>query len=245
MVTRWVVAFALLAGVAGVAWAEGPAPQILRDEARGRDVPLWVDEAPTCTAASPCPVVLLSPGWGIPATGYRFLVDSLVRAGYAVVSVQDQLPGDAPMPSTGDLRRDRTPFWQRGAATLRFVHAHLVSQRPTLDAQRVVLLGHSHGGDVSALLATERPAWVMALVTLDHRRVPLPAASGGLRVLSLRGSDFPADPGVLPVTASPGLCVLPLAGARHDDMHDGGPAALKVRLVGALVAFLADDRCGP
>lgn len=245
MLKRWGAALAWLAGVAGTSWAQGGAPQILRDEARGRDVPLWVSEPPTCTAASPCPVVLLSPGWGIPATGYRFLVEALVRAGYAVVAVQDQLPTDAPMPNTGDLRRDRTPFWQRGAATLRFVHAALLSRRPELDAQRVVLLGHSHGGDVSATLAAEGPAWVTALVTLDHRRVPLPAAREGLRVLSLRGSDFPADPGVLPAAPAPGACVLPLAAARHDDMHDGGPAALKARLQQAVAAYLVDGCCGP
>lgn len=246
MVKRWRAAVALLAALAGVAsasWAQSPAPQILRDEARGRDVPLWVDEPAACTAASPCPVVLLSPGWGIPATGYRFLVDGLVRAGFAVVAVQDQLPTDAPMPNTGDLHRDRTPFWQRGAATLRFVHGTLVSHRPELDARRVVLLGHSHGGDVSATLAAQRPGWVTALVTLDHRRVSLPAAGAGLRVLSLRGSDFPADPGVLPAEPTAGACLLPLAPARHDDMHDGGPAELKARLLGAVVDFLAQGRC--
>lgn len=235
----------MLAGAVGAAGAQGPAAQILRDELRGRDVPVWLDEAPGCRVASPCPVVLLSPGWGLPATGYRFLVEPLLRAGYAVVAVQDQLPGDAPMPNTGDLRGDRSPLWQRGAVTLRFVHAALLSRHPALDGRRVVLMGHSHGGDVSATLAAEGPEWVMALVTLDHRRVPLPTAGDGLRVLSLRGSDFAADPGVLPARPVAGLCVLPLAGARHDDMHDGGPAALKARLAEAAAAFLSDGRCGP
>jgi len=242
---RWGAALALLAGLVSASAAPGPVPLILRDDARGRDVPVWLDQASACTAASPCPVVLLSPGWGIPATAYRFLVEALVQAGYAVVAVQDQMPTDAPMPNTGDLRRDRTPFWQRGATTLRFVHAALLSRRPGLDAQRVVLLGHSHGGDVSATLAAERPAWVTGLVTLDHRRVPLPAAGEGLRVLSLRGSDFPADPGVLPTAPVTGSCVLPLAAARHDDMHDGGPADLRARLQRATVEFLLKGRCEP
>lgn len=245
--TRWKARLAagVLAAAGARVQAAEPAAQILRDELRHRDVPVWLDEPRGCTPTRPCPVALISPGWGLPATGYRFLAEALMRAGYAVVAVQEQLPGDAPMPATGDLRRDRSPFWQRGAATLRFVHAALLSRQPSLDAQRVVLLGHSHGGDVSATLAAERPAWVVGLVTLDHRRVPLPSAGDGLRVLSLRGSDFAADPGVLPAGPMAGLCVLPLAGARHDDMHDGGPPALKARLADATLAFLSDGRCGP
>lgn len=236
---------AAVCALAGQAAAAEPEPQILRDAVRGREVPVTVNAPAGCRASAPCPVVLLSPGWGLPATGYAFLADALVKAGYAVVAVQDQLPGDAPMASTGDLKRDRTPFWQRGVATLRFVHAALLAREPAFDAQQVVLLGHSHGGDVSAWLAAERPAWVTALVTLDHRRVPLPAGGAGLRVLSLRGSDFVADPGVLPAAPSDSTCVLPLAGARHNDMHDGGPSELKSRLAAAVVAFLVDRRCSP
>lgn len=244
---RWqaLLAAGLLLAAGASAQTDERGALILRDGARGRDVPVWPELPRHCSAAAPCPVVLLSPGWGLPATGYRFLVERLVQAGMAVVAVQDQLPGDAPMPSTGDLRRDRSPFWQRGAATLRFVQSALLTRWAALDARHVVLLGHSHGGDVSATLANERPAWVSALVTLDHRRVPLPPADGGLQVLSLRGSDFAADPGVLPDSPAPALCVLPLADARHDDMHDGGPAALKARLADAVVAFLTTRRCGP
>lgn len=244
---RWRMRCGAAVLVSACAWAQAapPVTQILRDEARGREVPVWLDEPAGCSVDTPCPVVLLSPGWGLPATGYRFLVERLVRAGYAVVAVQDQLPGDPPMPNTGDLQRDRGPYWRRGAATLRFVQAALLAPRASLDARRVVLLGHSHGGDVSATLAAERPAWVVGLVTLDHRRVPLPRASDRLRVLSLRGSDFTADPGVLPAGAAPGLCVLHLRDAPHNDMHDGGPARLKDRLADAVGAFLSDGRCEP
>ena len=47
-------------------------------------------------------------------------------------------------------------------------------------------------------LPTDPPlASTGTLITLDNRRVPLPREAR-LRVLSLRGSDFAADPGVLP-----------------------------------------------
>lgn len=246
----WVRALVALALCGSTAARAGEASaSILRDAARSRDVPVWIHEAPGCRPSQPCPVVLLSPGWGVPATAYGFVVDALVRSGYGVVAVQDQLPGDPAMPSTGDIRRDRTPTWLRGVATLRFVREVLSARLQGYDWQRVVLLGGSHGGDVSALLAGQQPGWVSALVTLDHRRVPLPPQSQshlqspGLRVLSLRGSDFPADPGVLPAEPEAGVCILRLADARHDDMHDGGPERLKARLAAAIVGFLVERRC--
>lgn len=216
----------------------------LRDAERSRDVPVYLYEPAGCHVERPCPVALLSPGYGLPPTAYGFLASPLRDAGWLVVAVQHELPGDAPMPNTGNIQRDRTPAWERGVANLRFVRRALADRLPAYAWQRVVLIGHSNGGDVSSLLATQDAAFASALVTLDHRRVPLAEASASLRVLSLRGSDFVADPGVLPAQAAPGTCLLRLPNARHDDMQDDGPAELKARLRDAVVAFLVRGRCG-
>ena len=96
----------------------------------------------------------------------------------------------------------RMPFWRTGVANLLFVRATLKRDYPQYDWDHLTLVGHSHGGDVSALLAQEQPALVTALVTLDNRRYPLPRTASP-RVLSIRaGNDIPADPGVIPDAAA-------------------------------------------
>ena len=76
-----------------------------------------------------------------------------------------------------------------------------------------------------------------ALITLDHRRVPLPRSTE-LNVLSIRGTDFPADKGVLPSEdeqSSFNICVKEIPEASHNDMSDYGPSELKEK-IGSLVS---------
>jgi hypothetical protein len=80
-------------------------------------------------------------------------------------------------------------------------------------------------------------------VTLDNRRYPLPR-DPAIRVLSLRGADFQADPGVLPAAGEGAICVQPIPGARHNDMNDRGPGWLKARIAAFVVDFLRNGRCG-
>nr|WP_295077407.1 hypothetical protein [uncultured Roseateles sp.] len=220
----------------------------LRDFARNRDVlvHLYRPKAEgACASERRCPVVLLSPGTGLSHTAYSFLAQALAKDGYLVLAVQHELPTDAPMPNTGHLLRDRSPTWQRGADNLRFASRELASRMPEYRWDQPILLGHSTGGDISALLATQSPGFASTLVTLDHRRMALPR-DASLRVLSLRGSDFEADPGVLPSPAERealGHCIVNLLDARHNDMNDAGPAALKARLVNAVVQFLRQGHC--
>lgn len=149
------------------------------------------------------------------------------------------------MPNTGHLLRDRSPTWERGAANLRFASEALASRMPEYRWEQPILMGHSTGGDISALLATQSPRFVSALVTLDHRRMALPR-DAAIRVLSIRGSDFDADPGVLPSPAERaalGHCIFNLPNAKHNDMNDAGPAALKSQLASTVVEFVRSGRC--
>src|SRR5690606_30883706 len=104
---------------------------------------------------------------------------------------------DPPLSGKGDLVEVRTPAWQRGAANLRFVKDELSRIYPEYGWSAPTLVGHSNGGDISAYLLTDTPHFAQQLVTLDHRRVAIPR-DPSLRVLTIRGSDFEADPGVLP-----------------------------------------------
>ena len=238
-------ATAFLSGPAGA----GPATMVLLDEARARPVPVALDVPAAdaaCTPARPCPVALLSPGYGNSHLEYGFLAERLARLGYLVAAIGHEAPGDPKMDPQGDLQRQRAAMAQRGAATIRFVHRVLAGAHPGFDWQRAVLVGHSLGGDSSALLASSDPAGIAALVTLDNRRAALPRSSA-LRVLSLRAADTGADPGVLPDAQERRryrACIVDLEGARHNDMFDGGPAALKERIGAAVAGFLRPDGQG-
>ncbi len=223
-----------------------PAAMVLLDEARARPVPValyFPGSNLACTAATPCPVALLSPGYGNSHLEYGFLAEHLARQGYLVASIGHEAPGDAKMDQHGDLPRQRAEMARRGAATIRFVHRVLAGTHPGYDWRRTVLVGHSLGGDSAALLASTDPSGIAALVTLDNRRTALPR-SNAIRVLSLRAADTGADPGVLPDAGERRryrACIVDLEGARHNDMFDGGPAALKERIAGEVGRFLRGD----
>jgi dienelactone hydrolase len=230
------------AGAAGVDNARQTS-LALEDAARQRSVPveLYFPSTPAaCTHSAPCPVAVLGAGYGVSHLHYSFIAGALNAMGYLVVSIAHQLPMDAPLVNTGDLAAQRKAMWVRGALNVRFVTATLASSYPHYDWQRPVLIGHSNGGDISAWLATESPSFASAVITLDARRAPLPRGAAP-RVLSIRASDFDADPGVLPSAAEQARdasCVVKIAASRHNDMQDAGSDALKASIVNAIKAFL-------
>ena len=215
---------------------------VLHDQARDRAVPvrLYRPAGGSVREGGLRPVALLSPGYGVGHREYSFLARALALRGFLVVAVQHDLPADPRIPREGNVQEVRSPWWRRGSENLLFVRARLREIHPGYQWEHPVLLGHSNGGDLSVWLARDHPAVPAAVVTLDHRRMPVPRAARP-RMLLLRGSDFPADPGVLPTPEEQralGIEVVPLPGARHDDMLDAGPEALKRAIVDRTVEFL-------
>jgi pimeloyl-ACP methyl ester carboxylesterase len=238
---------AILALAAAANAASPPRAQVLVDDAHHRRIPLAIYQASThaqCTPQAPCPVALLSPGYGAEHTAYRFLAEPLADAGFLVVALQTVLPDDPKPADSGNLFADRLPMWQRGADSLRLAREKLAPHFPGYDWAHLILIGHSNGGDLSALALQQTPELATTLITLDNRRHPLPR-SPALRLLSLRASDFAADPGVLPTPdqTAAGQCVVTIANAKHNDMLDAGPDWLKARIVTLVREFLADGRC--
>ena len=220
----------------------------LFDASRQRQIPIelyYPANANDCLATHPCPVALLSAGYGVAHTEYRFVAEVLNRAGYLVIAIGHELAQDPPLSVQGNLFETRRENWQRGAVTLEFVQQALQTQLPGFDFSRLTLVGHSNGGDISAWLANAHPELVSALITLDHRRVPLPR-NKNIRVLSIRASDFPADEGVLlsePEQARYDGCVLTIAGAKHNELTDQGPDWLKARIKADLLSYLTQHQC--
>lgn len=122
-------------------------------------------------AAGPHPAVLLLGGVGCYSLDfagpsphpYKQLLDGLSAAGYATMRVEKSGVGDsqgAPCP-TVDFETEVAGY-RAGLAALR--------QRPDVDADRIVLLGHSMGGLIAPILAAETP--VQGLAAIETSGLP-------------------------------------------------------------------------
>jgi pimeloyl-ACP methyl ester carboxylesterase len=192
-----------------------------------------------------CPVAFISPGYEGTADAYSFLAKALNEVGFLVIGVQHELSTDTPMPLGGDIQTVRSPYWRQGAASLAFLLSELPKTYGGFNWKNVVLIGHSNGGDISALFAKEHPRRVAALVTLDNRRIALPRDPTP-RTLTIRSSDQQADSGVIPTLdelAVSRTCIVPIVGAQHNDMHDGGPLDLRLKIQAVVVQFLQHAEC--
>lgn len=222
--------------------------EVVFDKTRDRKIPVEISY-PTqkyqCTDSNKCPVSFISAGYGVSHSKYVFLTRLLNELGYMTVSIAHELPQDPPLSTQGNLYESRRENWLRGADTLDFLQKQLVNQHSNYDFNSLVLVGHSNGGDISAWLANEGKAYIKTVITLDNRRVPLPRNSN-IQVLSIRGSDFPADSGVLPTSqekATYSMCIVKIHNSRHNDMSDYGPEWLKSKITNIIDAFLLGGTC--
>jgi len=242
---------ALAAGPYLLASLDAQETRVLEDSSRNRRIPIAIYPPPAttiCTATAPCPVALLSAGHGMSNGQYAFLARAMARLGYLVVGIQHEQPGDPALPFSGNMMVLRMPFWRTGVANLLFVRATLQRDYPQYDWDHLTLVGHSHGGDVSALLAQEQPGLVTALVTLDNRRYPLPRTANP-RALSLRaGTDIPADPGVIPDAATQarvGMQVVTIDDAAHGALTSMGTRAVQAKVIATVTEFLTPPPVRP
>lgn len=223
-------------------------PTELWDASRERQIPiaLYFPGRPSdCTHEQPCPVAFVSSGYGLLHTDYSFIADTLSRSGYLVIAIQHDLPTDPALSKAGNLFANRMPMWQRGTDNIRFVRNTLSRTYTGYDWRHLALIGHSNGGDISALALHESPTLATTLITLDNRRYPLPR-DPSVKVLSIRGSDFEADAGVLPAgqEQSPNSCITVIPGSRHNDMNDHGPTQLQSQISTLILQFLKNGQCG-
>lgn len=216
----------------------------LFDRARSRLVPVAVFKPTGTTDKSRLPVVIFSHGYGQNKGGdylaYSYLTNFLASKGYFVASVQHELPTDSLMPATGLPQTVRRPFWERGADNILFVINELKKSDPLLDFGQITLIGHSNGGDMTALFPQKYPGIVERIITLDNRRMALPRTATP-KVYSLRSGDQPADDGVLPSTEEQqrfGIIIIKLQHTTHNQMDDGASAAQRKEINGLVLSFL-------
>lgn len=191
------------------------------------------------------PVAILNHGNTVKFTEYSFLANVFAARGYMAVSIQHDLATDAPLVTkVGEPYVGRLPVYQRGVANIQFAIDRLKALQPNADYDRVTLVGHSNGGDISMYYAKLHPDQIKKVVTLDNLRVPF-LTEGKFKILSFRSEDpvFKTDPGVIPdddTCEKAGITVVK-TGFQHTDMSDRGPDTVKTRIQGLLDQFLDND----
>lgn len=199
-----------------------PESVVFVDASNDRAVPVALYR-PASAEGRP-PLAIISHGFGVPNLEYGFVATALAERGYLVAAVQHELPGDPPLPDTGNLFTDRLPAWRQGESAILTVMQELMARGEVSAERGAVLIGHSMGGDMAMLTAAENPQGLRAVVSLDNRRVPFPRVSTP-RLCSIRSSNFAADPGVLPSAAEArdnDMLIVQGQDLGHDDMLDAG-----------------------
>src|SRR5690242_10037983 len=191
------------------------------------------------------PVAILNHGNTVKHTEYSFLANAFAARGYLVIAPQHDLPTDPPMVTHADeIYVGRLPQIQRGVANIKFAIEEMQKLQPNADYDKVTMVGHSMGGDISMYFAKQYPDEIKKVVTLDNLRVPF-LTDGKFKILSFRSKDthFKADPGVVPddeQCEQAGITVVN-TGFQHNDMRDTGPEAAKSSIQSMLDKFLEDS----
>jgi len=231
-----------------ILWGNLTFADLIYDESRNRNIPVSVSfptSTEKCTSKNKCSVAFLSAGYGISHTKYAFLSNQLNELGYLVIAIRHELPTDPPLSVTGNLYNSRSENWSRGAITLDILRNLFIIKYTAHDFEKLLLVGHSNGGDISSWLGNENKPYISQIITLDHRRVPLPRTKK-IKVLSIRASDYPADNGVLPSDKEQinfGICIIKIPEAKHNDISDDGPIWLKLEIIKLVKNNLSGQSC--
>ena len=191
------------------------------------------------------PVAILNHGNTVKFTEYSFLANLFAARGYIAISIQHDLPTDPPMVTkVGELYVGRQPQYLRGVANIMFAVEEMRKVQPNADYDRLTVVGHSAGADISMYFAKLHPELTKKVVTLDNLRVPF-ITDGRFKILSFRSKDpvFKTDAGVIPADEEcekAGITVV-RTGFQHNDMRDTGPDEAKASIQGMLDKFIDDN----
>lgn len=212
------------------------------DKIRNRNIPIAIYQPQSQATSTNIPVIF-SHGYGENKGGdylvYSYLTESLASKGYFVVSIQHELPTDDLLAMTGKLQETRLPNWERGVKNIHFVLNQMKQDYPNLNYEKLILIGHSNGGDMTALFVHEYPNLVEKVILMDNRRMALPRTSNP-QIFTLRSKDCPADEGVLPTNEEieeNGIIVQP-TDINHSNMDNDANADERKYIVNKILEYL-------
>ncbi len=214
------------------------------DEARNRVIPVAFYMPETNKKTKHPRLIIFSHGYdanqGRANLEYSYLTNHLASQGYFVACIQHELPTDSLLPMTGKAQIVRRSNWERGATNILFVLNELKKTKPEIDYKHLILMGHSNGGDMTALFASKYPNLVSKVITLDNRRMALPRTKKP-KIYSLRSSDQRADEGVLPTEEEQkksGITIIRLPDTIHNHMDNDANERQRVEIIGYVTGFL-------
>lgn len=213
----------------------------LFDKTRQRSIPVEIytpahQQSRDVQEPQNSPFVLINHGYGVKNTEYSFLANALVNEGFFVVSIQHDLDTDLPLPRVGDLFQKRKPFWERGVLNILFTISEIKKIYLYFNFGKVILMGHSNGGDMAMMFTEQYSEFVEKVISLDSLRYPFPFKKG-VPILSLRANDTMADEGVLPESI-PTTMIVPLKEAKHIHFSDRGGKELKQKISDIVLIFI-------
>ena len=218
----------------------------LFDKTRNRNIPVSLYLPKTNEKSKNQKVVILSHCYNQNKLGtnkyYSFLTENLASKGYFVISIQNELPTDELLPTSGNLKVLRRPIWERGCKNIMFTLNEFKKTNPELDYKHLILIGHSNGGDISMLFTEKYPNLVDKIISLDNRRVEFPKKSY-TKIYSLRSSDQIADEGVLPTIEEQEkfkIRIVELKNTIHTEMMDNATEKQKIEMNKYIMEFLND-----
>src|SRR6202166_658717 len=104
------------------------------------------------------PVAILNHGNTVKFSEYSFLANVFAARGYIAISIQHDLPTDAPMVTkVGELYVGRQPQYLRGIANIKFAVEAIKKVQPNADYDHLTVVGHSAGADISMYFAKMYP----------------------------------------------------------------------------------------
>ena len=218
--------------------------EVWTDNSRKRVIPVAFYLPKNKTSYPNLPIVIISHGYNqnLPGTNkaYSYFAENLSLKDNFVISIQHELPTDDLLPMSGKVQESRKPFWERGVSNIFFVINELKIKHPELNFNEIILLGHSNGGDMSVLFASEHPKLVYKVITLDHRRIRIPRTKSP-QIMSLRSSDQLADENVIPTIEEQelfGIKIIQLKTTIHNEMNDGATEEQKKEMWNYIINFI-------
>lgn len=214
------------------------------DKSRNREIPVAIYQPKNEKSLNKIPIIF-NHGYGANKGGdyliYSYLTSFFASQGYFVMSIQHELPTDELLPMTGKPQETRRPNWESGSKNIFSVLQQIKIRYPDLLYNKLVVMGHSNGGDMTALFTQQHPTLVHKMITLDNRRMALPRTSAP-QVFTLRSKDYPADEGVLPTDeeAKKYKMTVQFTNINHSNMDNDATTTERNYLTEKILAYLKE-----
>lgn len=213
------------------------------DQSRNRKIPVAIYQPENEKSGNKIPI-FFSHGYGMNhgdayIKDYPYLLEALAKNGYFVVSIQHELKTDELLIRELPAKKFRMENWKQGSANIGYIINQIKAKYPKLKFDKLVLMGHSNGGDQSALFANQHPELLDKLIALDNRRMDLPRTSHP-KIYSLRSNDHPADEDILPTEEEQkkfGI-VIQNTNINHDRMDNDANEEERIYLISKILEYL-------